>query len=268
MIGGRGNSLEDRVVERLLGGPATMKTLLEGLDQVGRGAGQRAVYKAVGKLRQDGVLVKAGKVVRVDQQWLREVRHKLALAPSLQLSPGESQSHLFTSVAHLDAYWKTLVLGLEELERDGEVFFYNPHNFWAYLPERVDSETAYYGHFAKQKLHAFFTVGGAMPADMTFKRTYQNDYLQIHAENVPGLPRSGHIAVLGDYVVTVRLPKQLATDIDALYGSGREVADFLPELERLLRRAGRIRLTVERNAGKARALKKRLSLAFYFWRPS
>ena len=264
MLCGKQRGLEDRVVERLIEAPATMKVLAADLKAGGK-QGPRAVYKAVGNLIRCGVLAKAGMVVRVDQEWARVVRNLVQhpIAPSL--APGERLAYRFTSLANLDAYWKTLVLGLEELEQDGQVFVYTPHNFWAYLPERKESEDGYYRHFAEQKVHAYHTVGGSTAADLAFKYAYQNQFLQIHAGHVGGLLRTDHLIILGDYVLNVRLPKGIAGRIDSFYASGRGVADFLPELVGIFETRTNIRLTLEHNGPKARKLKKRLSLPFYFW---
>lgn len=267
MLGGKGKPLEDRIVERLLTAPATIKILTGDLSAEGTQR-QRAIYKAVENLVQGGVLTKVGKVVHIDPTWTRTVRDLVAPPVAPALAPGERLIHYFTSAARLCDYWQLLLGGLAEIEQDGQVFFYHPHNFWAYLPEHRASQEAYFRHFLALKVHAHFTVGETTAADTAFKRTYQNEFLQIHLENLDGFLRTDHHAIVGDYVLTVRLPRVIASQIDILYESGRGVEDFLPEIERLFAKRTKIQLTFEHNASKARTLKKKLSLAFYFWRPA
>jgi len=257
--------LEDRIIELALPARTSVKTLHAALSLEGK-VSLRGVYKAVDKLLDAGVLIKAGKRVMVDEEWVRRVGERLRNNPVPAPAAGERAVYTFTSIGHLDAFWKTIVFQLEGYEHDGQVFFYNPHNFWAYLPERQESETAYYEHFSREKLHAFFTVGGGTEADMEFKRTYQNEYLQIDARTMPGLRRAEHITVLGDFVITVRLSKGLAAKIDDIYASGKPMADLAPEIVRICKASSNIRFTLENNPAKAKKLKQALSLNFYFWR--
>jgi len=256
--------LEDEVIELAAREPLTVKVLHERLKNRDPKLSLRAVYKAVDGLVAAGVLLKVRQRVMVNQEWVREVSAKLAPPLSAPLGEGEKAVYTFTSVAHLDAFWKTIVLQLEAYEKDGLVMFYNPHNFWAYVPEREQSEAVYYKHFLASKIHAFFTIGGNTPADMQFKRAYQDDYLQIDARNMPSMPRNTHLTLLGDYLITVRLPKAMADRIDRLYETGKPIEELMPEIQKAYQRPGNIRFVLENNPQKAKKLRRPLSLNFYF----
>lgn len=264
MIYSRRKKLEDEVVELAAREPLTVKTLHGRLKAGDQKLSLRAVYKAVDHLIEAGVLLKVRQRVMIDQEWVREVSTKLAPPLSAPLGPGEKATYTFTSIAHLDAFWKSIVLQLEAYEQDGLVLFYNPHNFWAYVPERRGSEDAYYRHFAESRIHAFFTVGGDTPADMEFKRAYQDEYLQIDARNMPSYPRNVHLTVMGDYIITVRLPKAMAARIDRLYETGKPIEELLPAIMEAYQSPGNIRFVLEHNPQKTRKLRKPLSLNFYF----
>jgi hypothetical protein len=154
---------------------------------------------------------------------------------------------------------------MEEQERDGNIFFYNPHNFWAYMPGRRASEDAYYAHFAAVRRHAFFVVGGITEADRQFKRTYQHQFFQIDARPILQIPRTNYITLIGDMLISVRVPEKFAHALDDLYASGRPVADLLPDIVALCKRPGAVRCVLEHSAIKAKRLRKMLSQGF--WRP-
>lgn len=223
----------------------------------------RAVYKAVDKLIAAGVLIRVRKQVLLSAEWTRTVGERLRPAPLAAPAPGERLSYLFMSLEHLDAFWKTVALPLEEESASNEVFFYNPHNFWAYVPAREESEEAYYRHFSKQK-QGFFTLGGDTEADKTFKRKYQSEYLQVDTRAIASLSRRDHLTVIGSLVVSVRLSKRLAAQIDELYASGKPIPELLPNLERVCANPGKIKLVLENNPGKAKNLRKVLAKNFYF----
>jgi hypothetical protein len=263
MIFGRNRDLGDRILELAISGPISVKAMHERLSTLDSPISLRAVYKAVNGLTESGVLLKVGKLVRVDQEWVRKLRNELT-PPLPVLTAGERLTYTFVSLEHLDTFWKTIVLQLEEYESDGQVFFYNPHNFWAYMPERTESERVYYQHFSDEKLHAFFVVGGSTQADREFKRAYQNEYLQIDSRNIPGLNRTNHITILKDFIITVHISKKLALQIDNIYESQDSISGLLPKLKETCRKGTTVRFVLEHNPLKARKLKKLLSTNFYF----
>jgi hypothetical protein len=258
MLFSQKESLEDKVIRLLLKGPSDIKSLHAQL----RGMSLRAVYKAVTSLIAEGVLLKVGKRVFVDEEWLRAMREQLSstLPP---FAPGERAAYTFASIEHLDAFWKTIALQLEEYEQDGQIFFYDPHNFWAYIPSRKKSEDEYYAHFAKAKKHAFFTIGGTTKADTEFKRAYQNEYVQIDTKTYASLGRRNHLTILGDVITTARLSTQFAARLDTLYDSQRPMSELLPGILAAYEESRGVRLIIERNRAKATRLKKILSANFY-----
>lgn len=251
-------SAEDRIVELAVDGRVTVRSLHETLAKK-HDLTLRAVYKAVNKLVDAGVLLKVGKQVMADQEWARRAAGTLGAVSGPALSGGERVAYTFTSVEHLDSFWKTVVLPLGARE----IFFYNPHNFWAYLPERKGSEDAYYQHFAARKQYGFFTVGGETAADKEFKRSYQSEHLQIDLREVSGFRRTDHITIVDSLVITVRLAKSLSDRIDRLYSSGTSIEDMLPQISAVCRKPGKIRFLIENNQAKAARLRKSLSRNFY-----
>lgn len=260
MLYSRQNSLEDALVQTLLDGASTVQQLHMKIGST-HAVSLRAVYKAIGGLIDAGVVVKAGKRVWIHQPWVRTVRERLSssLPP---MAVGERAVYTFSSLEHLDAFWKTIAFQFEEYERDGQIFFYNPHNFWAYIPELRESEDTYYEHFAQSKKHAFFTVGGTTVADKEFKRGYQNDYLQIDVRDVPSIGRGDHITVVGDFVITAKLSAGLARQIDELYESGISIKELMPSILKHYKASASVRLVLEHNPSKAKKLQTLLSKNF------
>jgi hypothetical protein len=259
MLYSRQETLEDALVQRLLRGPSSIKELHKAVSEKSP-VSLRAVYKATDALLEAGVVFKVGKKVWINQEWTRAVRERLS--PSVQLlSPGERAVYTFTSAEHLNVFWKTIAFQLEEGDH-GRPFFYNPHNFWAYIPELKESEDEYYAQFAREKKHAYFVVGGTSEADKEFKRGYQNDFLQIDARTVPSLGRRDHITVLGDFVITARLSQKLTARLDELYETEKPFNEILPDILRAYTSDATVRLVFEHNAAKAKKLRAILSKNF------
>jgi hypothetical protein len=261
MLFSKDPSVEDRVIELVADTRVTIKSLHEVLANE-HSLTLRAVYKAVNKLIGEGVLLKVGKQVMVDQEWAKRTVDTLTSLSGPILSAGERAAYTFNSVEHLDAFWKSVVLPLERSADAHESFFYNPHNFWAYLPSRKQSEDAYYQHF-KGHEYGFFTVGGESDADKEFKRSYQSTNFQIDLRDIRMFRRTDHVTILDSFIITVRLGKKMAERIDALYASGVLMKDILPAIVALCQKPGKIRFLLENNPSKALKLRKVLARNFY-----
>jgi len=258
------NEIENRVVELLVEERATIKSLTASLNKDEK-VSLRGVYKAVQHLVESGVVLKVGKRVMLNHEWAQGVADKLGTPIVPIIATGERAVYTFTSLDHLDAFWKTTVLPLERTVEAKEVFFYNPHDFWVLLPARKESEEAYYRHF-DHKQQGFLVIGGESAADLSMKRTYQSDFLQIDLRKLSSFVNTDHITVLGQHVITARLSKSVADRIDALYTSGRTVEELLPELLQICAKPGKIRFVLENNPTKAEKLRKTLAKDFYFRR--
>lgn len=254
-------TLEDLVVRMLLNGPQTIKTLHYQVLSHTK-VSQRAVYKSVHQLLNAEVLLRGGNKIWLNEEWLRRIRENLS-TPLPQFSKNERAEYRFTTIDHLDSFWKTIAFQLEGYERNTPVFFYNPHNFWAYVPNRKQSEDAYYAHFLTIQKPAYFTVGGTNSADFQFKKRYQHEFLHIHPRNLVGFNRRDHITVAGDHIVTVRLPLSVAKHIDTIYETNQLIEDILPAILEEYSLRGEVRLRIERNAIKAARLRSLLSRDFH-----
>ncbi len=256
------NDLEDRIVELVTRGHTAIKSLHSQLN-AGDDLSLRAVYKAVHKLMDAGVLLKVGRRVMIDQEWVRRVLDTLGSVSAPTLSAGERALYTFTSIRNLDAFWKSVVLPLEQSVSAKETFFYNPHNFWAYLPARKKSEDEYYQHFS-EKRYAFFTVGGESEADKEFKRAYQNNNLQIELMDIRSLRRTDHITIMGPFIISVRLHRTVSERIDTLYASGEKMSFIMAEILAICGKPGKIRFVIENNQNKADKTRRTLAKNFYF----
>lgn len=259
MLYSKRQTLEDTLVQELLKGPCSIKGLRQTVSKHGP-VSLRAVYKASNALIGTDVVFKVGKKLWVNQEWVRTLRERLL--PSIPLlSPGERAIYTFKSIEHLNIFWKTVAFQLEE-DPNRHPFFYNPHNFWAYIPELKKSEDEYYTQFLKEKKQAYFVVGEKNNADKEFKRRYQNKYFQIDLRIIPSLGRRDHITVLGDFVITARLSQSLSKLIDDFYESEQSLEKILPSILEAYRSDAKVRLVFEHNTKKATKLRKLLSSNF------
>lgn len=255
-------NLNDQIVTLLVTGKSSVRLIharLRKTEQISL----RAVYKSVNKLIHEGVVLKVGQHVMLNQEWVARVNDGLRISAPFTLTTGEKIVYILHSVEHLDTVWKTIILPMEKSDTYNETFFYNPHDFWAYLPSRKTSEHTYYRSFSKNQRFGYFTIGGTLRADKEFKREYQSHNLQVHLKEIPAFRRTDHITIIDNYVITARLPILTTNKIEALYGTNQAIAHILPKIIEISRNPGKIQLIVENNPHKAARIMKTLSKNFY-----
>src|SRR5690606_27579584 len=100
----------------------------------------QAIYKALRELEGNKIVVKTKKEYELSQEWVQTVLNRLSNQPSRfsQLAEGEAITYRFTDYEHLERVWKNAVLPL--IEETEEIFIYNPHWIWFYLPDNYESE--------------------------------------------------------------------------------------------------------------------------------
>lgn len=264
MLYSQDRELEDRIVELLVNSDHTVKSIHKTISpKLSRPVTLRAIYKSVNKLIDANVLIKVGKKVILNREWSQSTQLGLSGKKKLPLlSIDEKIVYTLSSMTHIDTYWKTITSQIHE-ENKFPVFFYNPHDIWIYIPERRDSEDSYYRSFDKLKQHAFFSVGGTSDADKKFKQKYQSDYLQIDLSKSTYFNRNAHITILGNYIITVTLPKTCATCIDALYNQNESEEVMINKMREIVQTPQEIKIVVENNSNKAKKLRKRLAKNFH-----
>lgn len=255
--------IADLVVEELAHTRCTVKHLHRRiLARCDTAVTLRAVYKAVSELIESGVVLKAGREVFLDDEWLHKLeRQILQREDFFGLETGDVLVYNFTSLAKMDAFWKTFVGRLKISDPHFPVFFYNPHDIWVLLPERKKSELQYYQSFEEQNIYGFYVIGGSSILDKEVRKMYQSDHFIVDLNPLAQLKRTDHVTIHEDYVITAMLPGNIAQKVDELYNR-TDQRDTKTKLLGLVESSFRARVKVERNAAKAKSLRKVLSKNF------
>lgn len=255
--------LDNRLVKILLTkGEQRIEEIRECLLAEGEKTTLQGVYKSVRRLLDNGIILKHHATISINNEWAENLLELLeqAMRP-LKLASGESQSYSFKLLSSLDAQWKHIMAPLEKSFADYPVFLYNPYDIWHELPDRRDSEIAYYRQFAKDKRYCFCLLGKQNIHNSAFKQSFQDDFLQISVGNELFSDRD-HIAVISDYVITTKLPPALVKAINAIYESCAQ--EFLPEkISALFSKSTAIKLKIERNRKKASLIRQKIAKDFY-----
>ena len=263
MLLGTKKTLYDHIVERLLEKEASVSNIEADLMGKNIQASIQGIYKALRELITEDIVVKQKKVYSISNIWREKVSNLTSNKYQFKLSPDEQAVYQFNKLEHLDAFWKHTLADIRNEVGDFPTFDYIPHQFWAHVPGRQESESEYYKTFEKGNIYLFTTVGGATLFDKEEKVAQQTELNQIaNAEN-DTFERQDNNTVMNSYVVTTKISKKLSSHIDSAY----ELAKDREELDMLLKQAfrtpGKLKITMEHNKNKATKLRKKFSADFY-----
>lgn len=264
MILGSNKSIEDQIVEHLGHKPESAKVLWAEINTKEPTTIQ-AVYKALRKLLKDGVIVKAGSKISLNEEWIEKVGKLFANdTPAIQLEEGEAVTYKFKGLSELDRHWKHVVKNFIKTLH-GPVFHSEPHEMWIHLADRYESQVEYITSFEKHKKYCFLVFGGTTAMDKEYKREYQNEYLQVDLVDNPIFIKRNHfVTIIADTIITTILTEELGQRIDRVYDTTSTLdPDFGTKIQAAFANAGPVKLRIERNLRKAKQIRKVLSKNFF-----
>lgn len=257
-------SIEDSIIRLLSRGKVTPSELIELVNNDGKNVTIQAVYKALRYLIKASVVVKSGKKLEISQEWIDTLNSTFSTHTALpQLADGEAATYNYKSLVNLDAYWKHLMIALDVELKDDPIFLYSPYHIWYHISERMQSEADYFNSFQKNKHFGFFVIGNSTALDQAFKKKFQSDYLQIDAWSKTSLKESDYLTVVGDYIIYTILDKKLVMAINSYYNSPLSQTEASEKLNLVLSAPNKSKIKIERNAQKAKRLRKKLFKNFY-----
>lgn len=255
-------SIEDFVVEALAIKNLTAEQLLFMYNARQKQVTLQAVYKALHKLILDEVLLKHKHEYVLSNIWKRQVSlllDKKQTVPTLK--EGESIVYSFKSLPQLDEYWKHIQEGTKE---ESELsYYFCPHQYWWFVPDRRESEMNFYKAFLKNKSHAVLLIGGVTQTDKETKKLIVNDFVQVHLDENNGFRMTDSLTIKNNLIITTRLPMAISNKISGIFNQNLSSSETEVSLADLFRKKIPVRIIIERNNKKAEKLKKQIGKYFY-----
>lgn len=257
-------SIEDKIIELLSSKPLISRDIWSEINSRSPTTIQ-GVYKSIRRLLKDDIIVKAGGIISLNQEWVEKVGKLLNTKNlSMDLHEGESISYKFKGLSELDAYWKhTIKNFLKNLP--GPIFHCEPHEIWIYLEDRFKSQTEYLRSFNENSRYGFLIFGSNTYKDREYKNKYQNNFVKIDLdERQSFVKRNRYTTIVGDVIVTTILTDSISKKIDTLYNSTLSIDNnFGEKIREILKQSGQVKLYIEKNSLKAKKIRKKLSKNFF-----
>jgi hypothetical protein len=257
--------LAEQIVQCFRAAPYLSAVEIAQRVQVLQSVTQRAVFKELAKLVDQGVLVKARGKYAVKVTWILELLQlgedltKHALNPqsiNLQIpGPGQRFRWRFRDIRRMDSFWVQLMFVLFTLSTSKHMYVWSPH-FWFHL---LDLNKELQAMRAMQKggnMH-FLMIGSDSFIDrLPSKYWNPKVYHWSYAAGPFASERRRYFDVIDDYILTVLFPESFVKELDALCERVRSKQELaLIARSGLFTRPVEISLTLEHNTAKAGRLR-------------
>jgi hypothetical protein len=233
---------------------------------------ERAVFKELAKLVEQGILVRVKGRYAVKVTWILELLelgddltkqslHRKSLDIQVP-EPGGRLRWKFNDLRRMDAFWVQLMFVLFSISKRKQMYVWSPH-FWFHLLDLKKELQAMRAMKTGGNKH-FLIIGSdsyldKLPARYWNKHVYDWSYAVGPFE---GEDRR-YIDVIDDYVLTVLFTPQFVKELDALLDRVRNEHDLQKiDLNTFFNKRTMVTLTLENNPAKAKRLTKKFKEFF------
>lgn len=250
----------------------TVGEAFEQLHKTGCKCTLQAVYKEFRSLVADNSVQKIGKAYMLNASWvlqLQKFSNQLVKSvfgehagPFLLASQGKKQVWTFNSLLELNDFWAHLDLYLVKISENKNVLAWNPH-LWFFL-FHVKAEEKFLRSLKMLGGQFCVIVGGNNFLNrMVVDFYHRNDVVYSYNPEPFRTKMDVYLNVVGDYVVSVKLAKNVHQKMDDLYRSTKSITTIsIPDITELFMREGQSKLTLEYNPKKADQIRRKFSRHF------
>ena len=230
-------------------------------------ATKQGIYRVLRKLKNEEMIIIYKSIVSINDLWLFKLRALVedkggpsSLIGNLEdLKEKEKISLKIKSLTHLDQIWSNIFLSIEsKIPSDVALFLYNPHNWFILFREETDK--IHIKRLAKKQRQTFLVIGGTTDADREITKSVRTR--DLHSSVNAKIKSKEYLAILGDYIIKVKLSDQENRLIDSVFTNLKNLEDIKTTLYELDMKATST-ITVEKNKIKAKEWQKRLSRDFF-----
>ena len=263
MLLGTRKTFYDHIIEALLEKTMSVSELQACLTTRNVSASVQGIYGTLRQLISEDIVVKQKKTYSINNVWTGKLLRMISKRPLFQLQDGDQTIYRFKKIDHSDAFWKHVFTDIEDEVGHSPLFCFMAHQFWIHIPERRQSELAFYESLERNRVHGYTVIGGDSACDKETKETLISTYNQIHLDAKASINRRDHICTKGHYVIITRVSKSFAQVIDGVYKTSTSEKELQQRLGVAFKKSGLITITVEHNPEKARKFRKYISDSFH-----
>jgi hypothetical protein len=271
MLCARDERLEDLLVRAIIeSGTAKAEDLQRHIAARGGTWSVAATYKALRKLVENGVLVHSKSRYYIAQSWIFSLSHLIDRHLELPLHDnggehllppsGGQFSWRYTDLRRLNSFASNIILVAARSERVSIIYSWSPH-LWFNLVHQ-EHEKRYYSSLRNLGTRVIKLIGGDTPLDRETASALPKSVVAttfLPYRNV--LPRNHYTIVVESFVITMKLQRRTADDIDTLFHRAKDLTSIDTQLLLKIFRydTSPSTLTIEHNRAKAEQLRAKIA---------
>lgn len=236
---------------------------------------KQGFYKALRELVAEEIVTKNKQLVLLSPVWITKMQNfintlgnsstKQVVEEIVHLQEGDTIVFRFKSITELYLLWAHYFFIFCK-QTDGPVVFFNSHNFWILI--RSDIENAIYQWTKDNQKNVYNVVGYNTLLDRSTSEDIAKKYniKSSHTAN-PEYKETIFPTIFGDYIMSTILDQKTVDAIHQVYLKYKawEPAVEL-EMKEIIKKMGKSKVVIERNAKKAEKLRKKLMNHFIFYK--
>lgn len=262
--------LEELVVRELAQRPQLTATELK--VRLSKECSLKALYKALNKLEDGGVIVRTKGSASLALQWIlamgslteRMTSTYLSNPTALSVMPETGAKHTwsFTSLAQANMFWTQVIALLAHRSNTKVLFDWVPHPWFCLLQPKIERQ--FLSGIKSMDCRVFRIVGGN-----SYLYTLWKDYWAQMPGQTAFAPgpfdelRSKYLVVADNYVLTVQIDSKTTERLEALYEltTAPELVD-IAETTGILYGSAKLKMTLQESSKRARPLSKKFCRYF------
>ena len=246
-------------------GPGTAASLYQRINKSGRTFSLKAIYNALAHLESEGRVAKRAKVYSARLCWLvnqiadleklcgRIIQKDLSLELQEIEGTRDTLRYRFRTLSDALPFETHMLTQLLMRSPSREMYDSLAHSWHFFVPHKIEDQ--FQAALHRLSVTVYRVVGAAGALDKA--RTAEWSRIKGKTVFVPDAPetvKNAYVTVIDDYIVEMRLPKPLHSEIDAIFAGSRQAAPG--RVIELMHQDWGITLLISWNRVKAAARKK------------
>lgn len=267
------NKLEESIIEALHNKSATGPILMGILEKENKNITKETFYRILRKLTNEEVINKQNGIYQLNRHWLQRIyrfskkhieeNHGIDPDNILNFEEGDKIIYKFKNANLMGIYWAhTYDMLFDKHDPKIPILVYHPHEWLIHT--RTIAETFFLNRIKDDRKMVFFAVGGNTELDKSFKKEWENKFLQIGIGINYGLKNNEYINVLGDFIFKITMSKKFGDDIGKFFKTHNKIdAKNLIDLEKICNRNDPAKMIFTRSKKEAEKWRSKYKKHFY-----
>lgn len=277
LLGGK-KTLEDRIIMSLaLKGEQTVKLILDSLDDEGLSFTEQGVYRVLRKLQSENIVVKEKKTYSLRIAWILDMvmltdqmqdtyLHDTYLSDLLPEEDGEKRTWQFNNIVKMHDFWTQLNVAIAKHSKTGVAMHYSPHLWYEFIQK--DHERQFYRLFLNYIKKSYHVVGSKSFLDRYVTSVLGDEFRQttyhlVQPEDGIEKDEAIYLNVIDDYVLTIKLDKNMVERINTLYENASPETDLSSiDVLNIFINKTKVKMTLRKDARRAKVYRRKFERLF------